>query len=103
LTISTRYGSRIKFDFHFRINDTLSMEVQVQVINLENRISQLEDQKWECVLAGAESNPELQAKMNVIDGKLDKLYIWFAKAYANNLLTSETQLNSSMEPRRKNA
>lgn len=58
----------------------------MQVINLLSLISQLEDEKWQCVLKGAEFKPELEMRMEVIDRKLDKLYAWLSKAYANGLV-----------------
>lgn len=59
----------------------------MKVINLIDLISQLEDKKWDLVLKGAEFKPELQAQMDLIDLKLDKLYRWYTAAYFNKLLT----------------
>lgn len=78
----------------------------MQVINLLGLISQLEDQKWDCVLQGAEENPALRMRMELIDRKLDRLYAWFATAYQNGLVT-KNQRSPGMPPitnrRRKKA
>lgn len=59
----------------------------MQVINLVQLISQLEQEKWDCVLQGAEFNPALQMKMIAIDRKLEKLYSWYAKAFMNGIVS----------------
>jgi hypothetical protein len=58
----------------------------MSVTNLIDLISELEDQKWNLVLAGAEVKPELQYQMDKIDHKLEKLYAWFGTAMKNGLV-----------------
>jgi hypothetical protein len=58
----------------------------MQVINLIDLISTLEDQKWDLVLKGAEVKPELQKQIEIIDRKLERLYRWYSTAYSNGLL-----------------
>lgn len=56
------------------------------VINLIDHISQLEDQKWDLILKGAEVKPELQKQIEIIDLKLEKLYRWYSTAFSNGML-----------------
>lgn len=58
----------------------------MQVINLVQLISQLEQEKWDCVLQGAEFKPDLQMKILTIDRKLEKLYSWYTTAFLNGLV-----------------
>lgn len=58
----------------------------MQVINLLQLIDKLEEEKWQCVLQGAEFRPELQTRFLKIEKKLDRLYVWAATAYKNGLL-----------------
>lgn len=73
------------------------------VVNILQKISELEDQKMGLVLAGADSNPLLAIQFDQINAKLDRYYAWYTTAYTNGLFANPPIRSKRPERRRLRA
>ena len=62
----------------------------MKVISILKKMSDLENQRWDYILKGADVDFQLFHKMETLEKKLEKYSRWYGNAFRNGLVTYDT-------------